>query len=303
VVRSVKLHSSSFIRASNLRRASSFVVLPITLPSHLPLYRPSLGDTPFCSTSPRRRQTKPISRQKATAALTSCFLLAVDSESADSFLAYPLSLTSSMFTSERSVLARELRKPLPRPRDVTTQLWTPLQQDFHSAFARPAWRPPEAIAPNPDFLPRLLHDFYKFCEEHPDRGSDPLLLAGIQLARDDCASAALEGEVASIDFLTGVIFPSVTRALRGLEQNTGLRHGGYVTGDNDACAGIHILFQDGAGPETVTRAVFQAKSAKMGHDYFPKMDRMAQGRENFFSTTSELSIILSVSSYSCICAL
>jgi hypothetical protein len=207
--------------------------------------------------------------------------------------------------SERSVLARELRKPLPRPRDVTTQLYSSLPQDFNSSFAHPPWRPPEAIAPNPDFLPRLLRDFYKFCEDHPERGNNPLLLARIQHARDDCASAALEGEVASIDFLAGIIFPSVTLALCDLEQNNGLRRGGYVTTDaQDACTGVHILFQDGTGPETVTRAVFQAKSAKMGHDYFPEMDRMAQKREHFDSTNcggGELSIILSVSSYSCIC--
>jgi hypothetical protein len=216
-----------------------------------------------------------------------------------------------MFSSQRSALASELRKPLPRPRDVQDVSWDVFPEQpaaFNSAKVR-LWRPPEGIAPKPDLIPRLLHDFYNFCEEHPDRGCDPLLLAGIQLARDDCALAAIDGEVSCLHFLAGVILPSVTRALRHLEQNTGLslRRAGYVTTvDHGGCEGIHTLLLDGTGSETVTRAVFEAKSPRLGLGFFPTMDRMAQDRVRFDSDAQRLtfqgapSIIFTVSSRSCI---
>jgi hypothetical protein len=119
-----------------------------------------------------------------------------------------------MIVSERSALARELGKPLPRPRDVCTQIYSPPQAPFRAHEI--LYLCPAAMKPNPDLIPSLLRDFYKFCEDHTDRGNDPLLLAGIQRARDDCAFAALEDEVSNANFLTGVIFPSVTQALTAL---------------------------------------------------------------------------------------
>jgi hypothetical protein len=208
-----------------------------------------------------------------------------------------------MFPSERSSLARELRKPLPRPKEVTTQLYSSLPQYFNSAIAYPPWRPPVDIVSNPDLIPRLLRNFYEFCEDHPDRGNDPRRLTALQVTREDCALAALDGEFATIDFLAGGIFPSVTRALRDLEQNIGLRRTGFATKPSDGCAGIHILFQDGVASETATRAVFQAKSPKTEHDYFREMDRMAQERVDFgsqdltYDVDGALSIILGVSFY------
>jgi hypothetical protein len=215
-----------------------------------------------------------------------------------------------MFASERSILARELRKPLPRPRDVQDVSWDVFPEqpaEFHSAKVR-LWRPPLTVLPNPDFIPRLLRDFYNFCEEHPDRGRDPLLLAGIQLARDDCALASIDGEVSCLDFLTSTIFPSVTRALRHLEQNNGLRRTGHVTtAEHGGCEGIHILLQDGIGLESVTRAVFLAKSPRLGLGFFPKMDEMAQERVKFDPVDARRrifqgapSVIFTVSSYSCL---
>jgi hypothetical protein len=229
------------------------------------------------------------------------FLLAVDSESANSFLACHLFLTCSMFASERSALARELRKPLPRPRDVSGQRSDPPPELFRTS-SDTSWLLPFAIVPNTDFLPRLLHDFYDFCEDHPDRGNDPLLLAGIQLARDDCAFTALEDSISNIDFLAGVIFPSVNRALRALEQNTGLRRAGEFTHKMERVSGVHMLWKDGTGSEMATRAVFQANSPKVGLLYFSEMDQLAQIGADF-NTRGQLffdakSILFNVSSYS-----
>jgi hypothetical protein len=214
-----------------------------------------------------------------------------------------------MFVSERSALARELRKPLPRPKEVTTQTYSRWSERFTSGLAHPRWHLPEAIAPNSDFIPRLLHDFYNFCEDHIDRGNDPRRLTALQVAREECALAVLGGQVSTIRFLTGEIFPSLTRALRDLEQNTALGSGGYITEPMDGYAGIHIVFEDGASSVFAPRAVFQAKPSNVGHDYFPEMDRMAQERVKFTSgiykehlkanvtVGGELSIILSVSSH------
>jgi hypothetical protein len=215
-----------------------------------------------------------------------------------------------MSVPERSILARELGKPLPRPRDiqdVSQDVFPEHPGPFHSGVAYP-WRPPLTILPNPDLIPRLLRDFYNFCEQHPDRGRDPLLLAGIQLARDDCALAGIDGEVSCLDFLISTIFPSVTRALRHLEQNNGLRRTGHVTtAHHGGCEGIHILLQDGIGLESVTRAVFLTKSPRLGLGFFPLMDEMAQERVKFDPVNDRRrtfqgapSIIFTVSSYSCI---
>jgi hypothetical protein len=185
-----------------------------------------------------------------------------------------------MFASERSALARELRKPLPRPRGVSGQRYYPPPEPSESSID-PSGIFPVAIVPNTDFLPRLLHDFYDFCEAHPDRGNDPLLLAGIQLARDDCAVTALEDSTSNIDFLAGVIFPSINRALRALEQNTGLRRAGERTHKMEKEAGFHILWKDDTGSETATRAVFQVNSPKAGLLYFSEIVGWAQDRVKF----------------------
>jgi hypothetical protein len=137
---------------------------------------------------------------------------------------------------------------------------------------------PVRIEPNLEFVRQLLDNFSHFCRQHPDRGNDPILLAGIQYARRRCAERRIrvESEDDGIDFIVGVLVEPIRGALevlepasvefrRGrLERLIGARAEGIWYGDN----------------ETV-RVVWQQKSPKSAKRFFREIIDAAQERVSF----------------------
>jgi hypothetical protein len=178
----------------------------------------------------------------------------------------------------RSDLLYELTRPLSLPEVIIPE--GPLLPPSAYENNVDARHIPVSIVPNSDLVPQLLDSFYDFCEQHPDRGNDPVRLACIRFSRELCGNDKIKTEEDGTSFLSSTVFTSARRSLEDLEQTTPVR---CQPRRLEVAIGVRAtdLWFDQLLDGRPVRAVWHQKSPQEAMHLFRDMDDKAQARVNF----------------------
>jgi hypothetical protein len=195
----------------------------------------------------------------------------------------------------RSEVLYELTRPVPRPQVVIQNPNLPLSTSAYPNNVEGRFIPVR-IVPNPDFVRQIYRNFCNFCEQHPERGTDPDRLGGLRAARRICAGRVLASEAAGVTFLDRQVFPAVRNALEDLEQNPGVECEPQVYQPEIAARADFVWHDNGAA-----RVIWQQKSPQAGAYFFRLMVNRARNPTPFCRWATNFegvdSIIVKVGSF------